>query len=96
MKPKRLLVCVVDDDESVRESLPDLVKQLGYDVRAFASRRNIFLLQISIAITDCLILDINMPGVSGPDLQRSWGIVGRISQPFSLRQRRAHPDGYAS
>jgi FixJ family two-component response regulator len=63
------LVSIVDDDESVRESLPDLVAQLGFAVKAFASADE-FLASDSVAETRCLILDIAMPGMSGPDLQR--------------------------
>jgi FixJ family two-component response regulator len=65
----RSLVSVVDDDESVRESLPDLLRELGYDVRAFASAEE-FLASSYISRTRCLILDVAMPGMSGPDLQR--------------------------
>jgi FixJ family two-component response regulator len=63
------LVVVVDDDESVRESLPDLLKELGYAVRAFSSPEA-FLASDCMGETRCLILDIAMPGMSGPDLQR--------------------------
>jgi FixJ family two-component response regulator len=66
---KRLLVSVVDDDESVRESLPDLLKELGYAVQAFSSAEA-FLTSDYVDQTRCLILDIAMPGMSGPDLQR--------------------------
>jgi len=62
------LVSVVDDDESVRESLPDLLRLLGYTVHAFASAEE-FLASIYVDRTKCLILDIAMPGMSGPDLQ---------------------------
>jgi FixJ family two-component response regulator len=63
------LVSVVDDDESVRESLPDLVREFGYAVQAFASAEE-FLASDCVGQTGCLILDIAMPGISGPDLQR--------------------------
>ncbi len=63
------LVSVVDDDESVRESLPDLLRQLGFDAQAFPSAEA-FLASESVGQTSCLILDIAMPGMSGPDLQR--------------------------
>jgi FixJ family two-component response regulator len=63
------LVAVVDDDESVRESLPDLLKELGFEVRAFASAEE-FLASDFVGRTKCLILDVSMPGMSGPDLQR--------------------------
>jgi len=62
------LVTVVDDDESVRESLPDLIREFGFSVNSFASAEE-FLRSDSLHSTDCLILDIKMPGMSGPDLQ---------------------------
>ncbi len=63
------LVSVVDDDESVRESLPDLLKELGFAVQAFSSAEE-FLVSGVIERTRCLLLDIALPGMSGPDLQR--------------------------
>jgi FixJ family two-component response regulator len=65
----RPLVSVVDDDQSVRESLPDLLREFGFAARAFASAEE-FLGSGSMDETRCLILDIAMPGMSGPDLQR--------------------------
>lgn len=62
------LVSIVDDDESVRESLPDLLREFGFAVRAFASAEE-FLTSDCIDDTRCLILDIAMPGMSGPELQ---------------------------
>jgi FixJ family two-component response regulator len=64
-----LLVSVVDDDESVRESLPDLLREFGFAVQAFSSAED-FLASGYVGQTRCLILDIAMPGMSGPDLQR--------------------------
>jgi FixJ family two-component response regulator len=63
------LVSVVDDDESVRESLPDLLKEFGFAVQAFSSAEE-FLASNYVCETKCLILDVAMPGMSGPDLQR--------------------------
>ncbi len=63
------LVAVIDDDESARESLPDLVRELGYRALPFASGRE-FLLFDGIHDTGCLILDVAMPGMSGPELQQ--------------------------
>lgn len=63
-----LLVVVVDDDASVRESLPDLLKELGFAVRTFASAQA-FLASECIADTRCLIADIAMPGMTGLELQ---------------------------
>ena len=65
----RSLVSIVDDDESVRESLPDLLRQFGFAAKAFSSAEA-FLASEFIDETRCLILDIAMPGMSGPDLQR--------------------------
>jgi FixJ family two-component response regulator len=65
----RSLVSIVDDDESVRESLPDLVRQFGFAAQAFPSAEA-FLASEHVDQTTCLILDIAMPGMSGPDLQQ--------------------------
>ena len=63
------LVAIVDDDESVRESLPDLIRVLGFTIRAFSSAEQ-FLASDCVGQTRCLILDVAMPEMSGPDLQR--------------------------
>jgi FixJ family two-component response regulator len=65
----RPIVAVVDDDESVRESLPDLLVEIGCTVEAFSSAEE-FLASAYVGRIACLILDIAMPGMSGPDLQR--------------------------
>jgi FixJ family two-component response regulator len=65
----RSVVSVVDDSESVRESLPDLLRLVGYDVEAFASAEE-FLTSDAPSATNCLILDVGLPGMSGPDLQQ--------------------------
>jgi FixJ family two-component response regulator len=69
VKNKRSLVSVVDDDESIRESLPDLLREYGFAARAFSSVEE-FLASDDVGQTRCLVLDIAMPGMSGPDLQR--------------------------
>ena len=68
MEP-RTLVAVVDDDESVRESLPDLLREFGFAARAFSSAEE-FLASDCIAETRCLVLDIAMADMTGPDLQK--------------------------
>ena len=65
----RSLISVVDDDESVRESLPDLLRELGFAVQAFSSAEE-FLASDCVDQTRCLLLDIAMPGMSGLELQR--------------------------
>jgi FixJ family two-component response regulator len=69
MKVTRSLVSVVDDDQSVRESLPDLLREFGFAVRAFSSAEE-FLASDCVDQTKCLLLDIAMPGMTGHDLQR--------------------------
>jgi FixJ family two-component response regulator len=89
MALKRPLVSVVDDDESVRESLPDLVRQLGYDVKAFSSAEA-FLASDATTTTECLILDVNMPGMSGFDLHQELKL--RDHQiPIIFITAHAHP-----
>ena len=63
------LISIVDDDESVRESLEGLLKSVGFRVEAFALAAD-FLNSQALHATDCLILDVRMPGMSGPELQR--------------------------
>jgi FixJ family two-component response regulator len=65
---ERPLVAVVDDDESVRESLPDLLRELGFESESFPSAED-FLAALATTQTACLILDVSMPGMSGPELQ---------------------------
>jgi FixJ family two-component response regulator len=69
----RPLVSIVDDDESVRESLPDLLKEFGFVPQAFASAEE-FLASEYLVQTKCLILDIAMPGMSGLDLERELAL----------------------
>ena len=72
------LVVIVEDDESVRESLPDLLLEFGYTARTFASAEE-FLASGAIRDAGCLILDIGLPGMSGPELQREL-----IRRSFSI------------
>jgi len=66
---ERSLVAIVDDDESVRESLPDLLREFGFAPRAFSSAEA-FLASDVVGETSCLLLDVAMPGMSGPELQQ--------------------------
>jgi FixJ family two-component response regulator len=72
----QLLSVVVDDDESVREALPDLLRQLGFAARAFSSARE-FLSSGCVDEANCLILDVAMPGMSGLELQQELKRLGR-------------------
>jgi FixJ family two-component response regulator len=89
------MVSVVDDSDSVRESLPDLLRQVGYDVEAFASAEE-FLTSDAPGATKCLILDVGLPGMSGPDLQQELRhrgstipivFITALGEDGSLRQR---------
>lgn len=66
---ERPLVVVVDDDISVRESVPDLLQQVGFAVQAFASAEAFLAAAVADAI-GCLLLDVGLPGMSGPELQQ--------------------------
>ena len=73
---KRSLVCIVDDNESVREALPDLVRDAGYDVQSFASAEQ-FLRSPAVDQAACLVLDVGLSGMSGPDLHAELLRQGR-------------------
>jgi FixJ family two-component response regulator len=85
---KPVMVSVVDDDESVRESLPDLLRQFGYAAQAFSSSEA-FLASGAANETSCLILDIAMPGMSGPALQEE---LRRRRQAIPIVFITAHSD----
>lgn len=70
---KPALVVVIDDDLSIRESLPDLLVQLGFESRAFSSAEE-FLASAELLEAECAILDVAMPGMSGPDLRKELRI----------------------
>jgi FixJ family two-component response regulator len=61
------LISVVDDDVSSRESLPDLLQMLGFAAAPFASAEE-FLASDALTKSGCLILDVSLPGMSGPQL----------------------------
>ena len=65
----RPFISVVDDDESVRESLPELLREFGFAAQPFSSAEE-FLASDLLGQTSCLLLDVTMPGMSGPDLQQ--------------------------
>ena len=69
------LIAVVDDDESVREALPDLLWVMGYESVTFASAED-FLAANGVDRARCLILDVGLPGMSGPQLQQELVLRG--------------------
>ena len=74
--PKVPTICIVEDDESVREATKDLIRWLGYTVATFANAEE-YLRSDRVAETSCLIADIQMPGMSGADLQERLIAEGR-------------------
>jgi FixJ family two-component response regulator len=69
MNNTAILIAVVDDDESVRESLPALLNEFGFGSSTFATAEEF--LESGVANkAQCLLLDIAMPGMSGPELHR--------------------------
>jgi len=87
---ERPLVSVVDDDESVRESLPDLLGEFGFAARAFSSAEE-FLASDCVGETRCLILDIAMSGMSGPELQRELKLSRREIPIVFITAQREEP-----
>jgi len=73
----RPLLSVIDDDEMLRESLPDLLREVGFEARAFSSGQE-FLSSKYVDETRCLILDVAMPAMSGLDLQKELKLRGQV------------------
>jgi FixJ family two-component response regulator len=76
MTQERKFIAVVDDDESVREALPDLLREFGYEAGGFSSAEE-FLASHELKQAECLVLDIAMPGMTGLELQRELIRQGR-------------------
>ena len=70
------MVVIVDDDQSIREATESLLRSAGYDAEAYGSAEE-FLDARPVVSADCLILDICLPGMSGPDLQWHLSSTGR-------------------
>jgi len=73
-------VFVVDDDRSTRESLSDLIRSAGFNVQAFGSAQE-FLTSRRSDVPSCLVLDVQLPGLSGLDLQQEL-VKGRCQIPI--------------
>jgi FixJ family two-component response regulator len=85
------LISVVDDDESMREAIRGLMKSLGYTAEAFASAEE-FLTSRKVPRTSCLIADVQMPGMTGPELHRHLLAAGN---PIPTIMITAYPDDRA-
>ena len=98
MNEKESLICVIDDDFSIRESLSDLLTSAGKNVKTFSSAQE-FLTNPPLEAPSCLVLDVQMPGISGLDLQRKLGhsdshipiifMTGYGDIPMSVRAMKA-------
>ena len=87
--PVRWVVSVVDDDVSVRQALPLLLEVLGFDARTFASAEA-FLASSELGESHCLMLDVTMPGMTGPELQLELRHCG-IDLPIIFMTARGDP-----
>jgi FixJ family two-component response regulator len=85
------LISIVDDDEAVREATKSLIRSLGYQAETFGSAEE-FLAWTQIDNTDCLITDVQMPGLSGVDLQDRLLSTGREMPTIFVT---AYPDAKA-
>jgi FixJ family two-component response regulator len=70
------VICIIEDDESVRRALGRLIRSLGLDAQAFATAEE-FLESIQYTLPSCLIVDVNLPGLNGLELQRRLQAEGR-------------------
>ena len=98
MNENNPLVCVIDDESSIRESLSSLLRSAGLKVQAFSSAQE-FLASAPLAALSCLVLDVRLPGISGLDLQQELVskdiqipiifITGHGDVPMSVRAIKA-------
>jgi FixJ family two-component response regulator len=105
MSESRPQIAIVDDDESIRESLPHLIRELGYAAQVYVSAEA-FLASDHLPQTDCLILDLAMPGMSGWALQATLAqrgidlpvifITAHDDEKVRLRAQQAGASGYLS
>jgi FixJ family two-component response regulator len=91
MRKMTPIIFIVDDDAKFRKSLERLVKSIGYEVEAFASARE-FLQRSIYEGPSCLLLDVRMPGITGPELQAK---LSKRKVPFSIIFLTAHMDMHA-
>ena len=73
--PGKSRIAVVDDDESVREALSGLLRSAGFGAATYASAEE-FLRSGGLEETECLILDVRMPGIGGVELRRYLELAG--------------------
>ena len=98
MNNARALIYVVDDDVSVREGLESLLRSAGFTVQTFSSAQE-FLASARADVPSCLVLDVQLPGLSGLDLQQELAkadvqipiifLTGHGDIPMSVRAMKA-------
>lgn len=86
--PEKAVISIVDDDESVREGMTDLVDTLGFSAVSFPSGED-FLKSDRVDSTSCLIADVHMPGMTGPELHRQLVASGKAIPTVLIT---AYPD----
>lgn len=84
------LVCIVDDDDSVRESVAGLLRSAGLRTRGFASADEFLASYVGDDLIGCVILDVTMPGMSGADLQERLRAKGN-APPIVFITARTEP-----
>ena len=84
------LISIVDDDDSLRDSLNNLIRSLGFRAQGFASAEE-FLNSNQLHDTQCLIVDVRMPGMSGLELQRHL-VAGHSQIPIVFITSHADDD----
>ena len=72
--PRIPLISIIDDDDALRSSLENLIRSIGLRAQGFSSAEA-FLSSNQVPETHCLILDVRMPGMSGPELQRQMAVA---------------------
>ena len=77
MSTRKPVIAIVDDDESVRETTKGLMRSMGFSAEAFGSAGD-FLDSAHLSRTDCLVADVNMPGMSGLDLHERLAAAGKV------------------
>src|ERR1700722_13158413 len=87
-RPRVTIIGVVDDDESVRDALSSLIRSAGYRCELFPSAEA-FLESNGVGQTDCMLLDVQMPGLSGIELQAR---LRRMNCPVPVIFVTAHSD----
>lgn len=87
--PQSPLISVIDDDDSLRHALVELLESFGYRAAAFASAEA-FLAGGQAAASDCIVTDIQMPGLSGVDLKHRLVETG-VGSPVIMMTARTEP-----